>query len=333
MPKFRSKVGRKRKFHGNRHSIPTNADTSCVQSASSSKLKMPPEETQVLTDISNCELQGNRIVDIVSLISVFSLLCCPECLQIGLTLHEDSRFGLVSNFCLKCRCGYYKGFSSTPKCNSKNSLNSLLVFGLRLIGKGYTAGKKLLCTLNLPYISKAAFRQHECKLLASVKLASEKNMKEASKEVRVKKTPSPACGISVDGTWQRRGHTSLNGCVSLISIDTGKILDVEVMSQYCRVCETSNKTRDHTCSNHKGSSGSMEVFGAYRMFDRSLDSRDLKYAEYYGDGDSKAYTAVKDIYGEDSVTKLECIGHIQKRVGSRLRKFKKITQVSGVKAN
>ncbi|GFX81177.1 uncharacterized protein TNCV_1911691 [Trichonephila clavipes] len=27
---------------------------------------------------------------------------------------------------------------------------------------------------------------------------------------------------SVDGTWQRRGHLSLNGCVSVISIDTGR---------------------------------------------------------------------------------------------------------------
>ncbi|GFX10232.1 uncharacterized protein TNCV_1866301 [Trichonephila clavipes] len=52
---------------------------------------------------------------------------------------------------------------------------------------------------------------------------------------------------------------------------------------------------------------------------------------YYGDGDSKAFNNVKDIYGYDSVVKYECIGHVQKRVGSRLRKLKKSTKSLGGK--
>ncbi|GFX75447.1 uncharacterized protein TNCV_2547181 [Trichonephila clavipes] len=147
------------------------------------------------------------------------------------------------------------GFTSTPKENKKFSLNTLLVFGLRLIGRGFTA---------------------------------------------------------VDGSWQRRGHMSLNGCVSVISIDTGKILVLEVMTQYCKMCEL-NVKREHVCSNYKGSSGNMEAVGAFRIFERSLIKRDLQYTEYYGDGDSKGFLQVKDIYGENSVTKLECIGHIQKK--------------------
>ncbi|GFY24985.1 uncharacterized protein TNCV_2691761 [Trichonephila clavipes] len=63
----------------------------------------------------------------------------------------------------------------------------------------------------------------------------------------------------------------------------------------------------------------MEPVGAYRIFERSEDHRMLRYTDYYGDGDSKAFDAVKDIYGKDSVTKLECIGHI---FGTRLRKLK-----------
>ncbi|GFV26788.1 uncharacterized protein TNCV_5000721 [Trichonephila clavipes] len=79
---------------------------------------------------------------------------------------------------------------------------------------------------------------------------------------------------------------------------------------------------NNDCNHHKGSSSSMEPVGAYRIFERSEDHRMLRYTDYYGDGDSKAFDAVKDIYGKDSVTKLECIGHIQKRVGTRLRKLK-----------
>ncbi|GBN32179.1 hypothetical protein AVEN_50766-1 [Araneus ventricosus] len=213
------------------------------------------------------------------------------------------------------------GFTSTPKENKKCSLNTLLVFGLRLMGRGFSAGMKLLCTLNLPYVCKKTFRIHELKLLEAVKYSCEENMKVASKEVQnLKKTTT--CGVSVDGTWQRRGHMSLNGCVSVISIDTGKILDLEVMTQYCKMCEMNIKC-DHECSNYKGSSGNMESVGAFRIFERSVMKRELQYTEYYGDGDSKAFLKVKDIYGEDTVTKLECIGHVQKGVGSRLRKLKK----------
>ncbi|GFU91085.1 hypothetical protein TNCV_4924161 [Trichonephila clavipes] len=52
---------------------------------------------------------------------------------------------------------------------------------------------------------------------------------------------------------------------------------------------------------------------------RSEANRSLRYTSYYGDGDSKAFNNVKDIYGYDSVVKYECIGHVQKRAGSRLR--------------
>ncbi|GFW10328.1 uncharacterized protein TNCV_5096791 [Trichonephila clavipes] len=96
------------------------------------------------------------------------------------------------------------------------------------------------------------------------------------------------------------------------------------------MCEL-NVKREHVCSNYKGSSGNMEAVGAFRIFEKSLIKRDLQYTGYYGDGDSKGFLQVKDIYGENSVTKLECIGHIQKRVGSRLRKLKKITKVLGGK--
>ena len=44
----------------------------------------------------------------------------------------------------------------------------------------------------------------------------------------------------------------------------------------------------------------------------------------YGDGDSKAYALVKDIYGSSKPTKnFECAGHYQKRVGSRFLNLKK----------
>ena len=32
-------------------------------------------------------------------------------------------------------------------------------------------------------------------------------------------------GVPVDGSWQRKGFTSLNGVVTAISVDSGKVLE------------------------------------------------------------------------------------------------------------
>ena len=134
-------------------------------------------------------------------------------------------------------------------------------------------------------------------------------------------------GVSVDGTWQRRGYSSLNGVVVAISIDTGKILDLEILTRYCRQCEIQNKLlkdniealnawkENHKgdCKlNHNGSAPAMEAAGAKIIFERSSVERAARYTEYYGDGDSKAYSKVRNIYGDKEVVKFECVGHYQK---------------------
>ena len=67
----------------------------------------------------------------------------------------------------------------------------------------------------------------------------------------------------------------------------------------------------------------MEQEGVERIFGRSISKNKIRYTEYYGDGDTKSFSAVENVYGEKSVIKRECIGHVQKRVGTRLGKLKK----------
>lgn len=68
----------------------------------------------------------------------------------------------------------------------------------------------------------------------------------------------------------------------------------------------------------------MELSWALNMFERSEDARGVRYVKYLGDGDSKAFEHVtsKKPYGDRIIEKLECIGHVQKRLGSRLRRLK-----------
>ncbi|GFT76761.1 uncharacterized protein TNCV_1802501 [Trichonephila clavipes] len=69
----------------------------------------------------------------------------------------------------------------------------------------------------------------------------------------------------------------------------------------------------------------MESEGALRIFSRSLPNYNVRYVQYLGDGDSKGFLRVQEsnIYGDEfPAEKLECIGHIQKRMGARLTALK-----------
>jgi len=79
--------------------------------------------------------------------------------------------------------------------------------------------------------------------------------------------------------------------------------------------------KDKCSANHEGSSEKMEVDAMVEMFKRSTELHNVKYANYIGDGDSKTYAAIKNKtpYEDLEVKKKECIGHVQKRMGSRLR--------------
>ena len=68
----------------------------------------------------------------------------------------------------------------------------------------------------------------------------------------------------------------------------------------------------------------MEPVGAQRMWNWSVEKNKLRYTEFYGDGDSKSFNTVKNTYAGMKVKKLECVGHVQKRVvGCRLQNVKK----------
>ena len=134
---------------------------------------------------------------------------------------------------------------------------------------------------------------------------------------------------------KKRGFVSLNGCAAALSINTGKVLDVEPMSRLFKQCQVHRKldmnSKDcqrfqqmHTdCkAKLKGSAPAMEPEGAMCIFQRSFANHGLTYTHYYGDGDSKSYSSVKNSYEAvgKRVEELECIGHVQKEWGQLLGK-------------
>ncbi|GFX27317.1 uncharacterized protein TNCV_3341291 [Trichonephila clavipes] len=72
----------------------------------------------------------------------------------------------------------------------------------------------------------------------------------------------------------------------------------------------------------------MECRGLLSIFQRSETSRKACYTQYLGDGDSKGFLTIKEakVYGDTEVEKLECVGHVQKRMGTRRRNILKMSK-------
>ena len=102
-------------------------------------------------------------------------------------------------------------------------------------------------------------------------------MANAASEVKVDKAADiNDCQVAIDGTWQKRGFSSLNGAVVATSKE-GKVMDYQVMSKHCMGCriwksregtpEYDNWKASHICSiNHQKSAGAMEAEGAVAIF-------------------------------------------------------------------
>ena len=55
----------------------------------------------------------------------------------------------------------------------------------------------------------------------------------AASDLKPQPGGSTDIGLSVDGTRQKRGFSSLNGVVTAISVTNGEVPDVETMSRHC----------------------------------------------------------------------------------------------------
>ena len=145
-----------------------------------------------------------------------------------------------------------------------------------------------------------------------------------------------------DGTWAKRGFTSLTGVVFAIAVDTGEVLDYHVPSKECRKCslkksqcqsdeefeewQTEHLALNQCDVNFNGSSPAMEAKGATVLWSRSIQQHNLRYRWMVSDGNSKAFNAVENMYDGCKVEKLECVGPVQKRMGKHLMNLKATTK-------
>ena len=319
-------------------------------SRSSKKIRLDHEKEETSRNIMDFFYFMNFSVlkHIVDEVVQHVVACKAKHPKVDLEHLEESKMGFAQKFKISCKsCSWFtETFSSpvvaergTPGLN-RFTVNSLAVMAFREIGRGHEAMKTFNACMNMPPpMAKQAF----CSTVDIVSKAYEDVAKEsmatAASEVKVDKAADiNDCQVAIDGTWQKRGFSSLNGAVVATSKE-GKVMDYQVMSKHCMGCriwksregtpEYDNWKASHICSiNHQKSAGAMEAEGAVAIFKRSVPTHNLRYRWYIGDGDTEAFNKVKNSnpYGDVVPEKLECVGHVQKRLGTRLRTLRNNTK-------
>ncbi|KYN18206.1 hypothetical protein ALC57_09489, partial [Trachymyrmex cornetzi] len=209
-------------------------------------------------------------------------------------------------------------------------INRRIVIAMRLLGIGLQGIRKFCAFMELPRpVFQSVYDSIIDHICTATKIVSDNSMSNAAieeKRISAEKREKNGITVSGDGSWRKRGFSFLFGFVSLIGWDTDKIIDVVVKSKYCKACEYWKKKEDteeysewleshaNECqANHDGSAGKMEVDAAIEMFQRSEKLHDVKP------------------YKNITVTKKECVDHVQKRMGTHLRNLKKRTKGLGGK--
>lgn len=293
--------------------------------------------------------------------SLLSNTKCEGCNSYCLDVVCNASYGFSSKIELKCQnCDkVFTSIFSSPRDNNDKSFeaNKKLVEAFLKIGKGHAALEIFSMAIGINAMDKKTFSRCLNKLYEEKKNykdgileASRKIIAERHAELVLTSDKNDILDISVtyDGTWQKRGHTSLYGVGIVIDILTGLVVDFEILSKYCPDCTTAKRDlgersaefffwyeghKPECSENYVGSSNAMEVKAAEILWERSVKNCGMRYTSVLSDGDSKAYNHLQElkVYGDGVIIlKEECINHVAKRLGTGLRNKVKEWRSKGI---
>lgn len=332
----------KRRFHGNQHS--KNESDNLDKSISAKKLRTASTDNIIVNP-----LHCYRIIEFLTVFGALAeIVICKVCKR-NVKFGECGHRGLGFKIVVSCNCGH-REIISGPLINTGYEINRRIVFTMRLLGIG-REGINIFCGLmdicqGISTSTYDSIVKHIHTAVSSMFKTTTKKAVDEEKELNVQQgRPLTDLKVSGDGSWKKRGFTSLYGIATIIGYYSGKVVDLVVKSSYCQACVFWNKKKntdeyvewyeqhEETCSaNHEDSAGKMEVNAINEMFSSSEEKFGVRYVDYIGDGDSKTYKSILTLnpYGEDCpVKKSECVGHVQKRMGTRLRNIKKKQKLGG----
>ncbi|KAK3741429.1 hypothetical protein QZH41_003985 [Actinostola sp. cb2023] len=188
-------------------------------------------------DDSANEGQGYRLIDLKSLSS--SVSDVHKCDDGNLSLKENAggKAGLVADLYLECSsCGQstsLKTSTTVTKRGKSYDANRRAVYHSIETGGGYEGLSSFCSIMNMPSLSKSAYYKQVDNVLGALEVEAKEDMKRAGARLRQivfeenegvnNDNDIVDVAVSFDGTWAKRGFTSLTGIVFAISVDTGEI--------------------------------------------------------------------------------------------------------------
>ena len=217
------------------------------------------------------------------------------------------------------------------KCHSAHGINVAYVASARFAGIGKTAAARFCSFMSLNNPT-SEFVQIQNILHEGFRKRAKASIKRAIEECQQNDISTGGDGetlrASFDGTWMKRGRTSKVGMVAAIG-PNNKVVGLEVLHKYCPNCKGKHCDQGDKCAiNYQGSSGGMEPVGAVNIIKGIHKETGVKVTEYLGDGDSRGFSKAQAEV-DWNIEKLECVNHVAKRMGARLRKRK--AEKKGVK--
>ena len=318
-------------------------------SASARKLRYFSKQTaQNPPSSTNSELEISTIVQLDCLSTLFNDLLCPDCLQPSLALKRTSTCSVViklSVVCESCQTQISTTHTSHKKQKFAFDINKQAVATSLATGSGRAGLAKFSELMNIPVMHHKTFNTHTKIIHKQSHVYKQKVLSDAHQVIREAYPEQSGeeidIDVSYDGSWHTRGHKSKLGLGCVIENRTGLVVDYEVLSKYCHVCETVGAkiqeddekngknnydnwliTHQPDCDkNHDGSSGSMEQICAVNMWKRSKQ-HGFRYKTVICDGDANTIKKINESnpYSDLVVEKRECINHVAKRLGTALRK-------------
>ena len=134
---------------------------------------------------------------------------------------------------------------------------------MRALGHGNSGMEKFTSFMNMPNpMTQNNYDKVVDKIVDATKLVAEETMIDAANDLSEMHADANRdsnvvdIGAPFDGSWQHGGLSSLNGVVTAISIDSGKVLHVEAMSRSCKACCLKQESMENdplACANRKSS--------------------------------------------------------------------------------
>ena len=336
----RPKKRKRNCFYGNRHTKKGVADDQNESINASASAKKISCNTSYSENTKDSNFIGYSLIDKMHFFKVLEqCLCCAIC-HSKISLTSEIVFGLLEKMQVSCEsCGILSSVKNSRMVGHEQKaadINHRFVLAMRSIGKGHSDSTTFCGIMDLPRpVTQKAYNKINEKILHASHHVAEASLKKAVEEEK-KLAGSSDLTVSGDGTWKTRGHSSRFGAATIIGGEIGKVLDRYVSSSYCKGCESlkafssaedflqRKAEHEKSCKkNHTGSSGQMEVNAMVFMFKNSEQKHQVRYLKYIGDGDCKTFlTLTNNNPYVSPITKIECVGHVQKRMGSRLRRLK-----------